>query len=138
MNFPCFARFAFIITQTKKKEGTFNTKSIVKWHKTNVNGKCHPIFTAKKNDLAIKILMFDISKENIFNFIQSTFLPHSLSLLLSTTSVSFITFSIPRRASGLHSLHVSRKQKILTSGNFHLTSSHQEFAIVIPLKHFWL
>jgi hypothetical protein len=26
--------------------------------------------TEKKNDLAIKILMFDVSKENIFDFIQ--------------------------------------------------------------------
>jgi hypothetical protein len=109
--FSMFRSFCFYHNANKKEEGTFNTKSIVKWHKTNVNGKCHPIFTAKKNDLAIKILMFDISKENIFNFIQSTFcllacLPLSL-VLLSSTSVS-LPFLFPAARLD-YTLYMSRK-----------------------------
>jgi hypothetical protein len=67
--------------------------------------------TEKKNDLAIKILMFDVSKENIFDFIR----------LFAFTSEAHLAYM---------KLQGERE-------HFHLNLITLGISIVIPLEHFW-
>lgn len=82
MNFPCSARLSLVfLSRRKKGKQTKESKSIVKWHKVNVREMSphlgRGMAEGRKNDLAIKILMFDISPSErkgrrgggkIFNF----------------------------------------------------------------------
>ena len=78
----------------------------------------------KKNDLAIKILMFDVSKENIFNFIRFSF-PF---FVLMAPPFHYLSMLLPPQRVWIYSLHVS-------SQNFHLITLG--ISIVIPLENFW-
>lgn len=105
--------FLVFYHNANKKRVAFNTKSIVKWHKINVREMSPQWMESsgvEENDLAIKILMFGISKKTY----------------LISYSIDFRLFAIPTFA------RLSRRVWITTAVNRNInmkifTSSHLEF-----------